>query len=114
MGIVILNLIGQCGPLLGTNVFPESDSPRYVRGNSICAAFMVFNGFLALVLRTFLKWENKKLERKERESGGSASAESIVEAGAERSDGEKGEMGVRESEGSVGEENYGRGFRYVL
>ena len=29
MGIVLLQIIGQCGPLLGTNVFNKSDEPRY-------------------------------------------------------------------------------------
>ncbi|KAL4820434.1 major facilitator superfamily domain-containing protein [Aspergillus spinulosporus] len=64
MGIVILNIIGQCGPFLGTNVFPTSDGPRYIRGQSICAAFMFFNAILALSLRFLLSWENKRLEQK--------------------------------------------------
>jgi len=60
VGIALLNLIGQCGPLLGTNVFPASEGPRYVKGQAICAAFIFFNGFLAFALRCLLKWENKK------------------------------------------------------
>ncbi|KAL5043329.1 hypothetical protein BDW71DRAFT_199835 [Aspergillus fruticulosus] len=64
MGIVILNIIGQCGPFLGTNVFPTSDGPRYIRGQSICAAFMFFNAVLALGLRFLLLWENKRLDKK--------------------------------------------------
>lgn len=64
MGIVILNIIGQCGPFLGTNIFPSSDSPRYVKGQSICAAFMFFTTLLALCLRTLLVWENKQLDKK--------------------------------------------------
>lgn len=64
MGIVMLNTLGQCGPLLGTNIFPTSDGPRYVKGQSICAAFMFFNAFLALSLRLLLMWENKKLDQK--------------------------------------------------
>ena len=64
MAIVILNTVGQCGPLLGTNVFPTTDGPRYVKGQSICAAFMFFNAFLALSLRLLLAWENKKLDQK--------------------------------------------------
>ncbi|KAL4955533.1 major facilitator superfamily domain-containing protein [Aspergillus filifer] len=63
MGIVILNIIGQCGPFLGTNVFPDSDGPRFIRGQSICAAFMFFNAILALTLRCILVWENKRLDK---------------------------------------------------
>ncbi|GAB1202965.1 hypothetical protein APSETT445_001589 [Aspergillus pseudonomiae] len=92
MGIVILNLIGQCGPFLGTNVFPESDGPRYIRGQSICAAFMFFTMILALALRTLLVWENRRLDKQhgtqaEREARGWNKGENIAE------------------------ENYGAGFR---
>ena len=92
-GIVILNIIGQCGPLLGTNIFPTSDSPRYIKGQSICAAFIFFNGFLAFGLRTLLKWENKKLDEKY--------ASQVDQVGA-------GE------ESLAGEENYGPTYRYIL
>jgi dipeptide/tripeptide permease len=90
-GIAILNLIGQCGPLLGTRVYPAKDSPYYRTGMWVCAAFMLFNGLLALGLRTLLAWENRRLDRK---------------FGAV----EKNETGVV----GVGEENDGPRFRYVL
>lgn len=102
MGIVILNVIGQCGPLLGTRVFPSSQSPRYVEGQSICAAFMFFNAFLALSLRTLLQWENRKLDRKY----GSVGAEQQMEA--------RDKAVEEEADANVGEENYGRNFRFVL
>ncbi|KAF9888032.1 hypothetical protein FE257_009296 [Aspergillus nanangensis] len=91
MGIVILNLVGQCGPFVGSNIFPESDSPRYIKGQSVCAAFMLFNAILALTLRGILVWENRRLEKR---------------YNAEAS------HGVRED--AVAEENYGSNFRYVL
>jgi hypothetical protein len=94
MGIVILNLIGQCGPLLGTRIFPTTDAPRYVKGQSICAAFMFFNGLLALGLRTLLVWENKKLDQKHGTQ---------VETG-----------NVDVTKSVVAEENYGPAFRFVL
>ncbi|PYI36532.1 MFS general substrate transporter [Aspergillus indologenus CBS 114.80] len=94
MGIVILNVIGQCGPFLGTNVFPSSDSPRFTRGLSICAAFMFFNTSLALSLRVLLAWENRRLDKR-------------YGAVAEWTAGAKDET-------AVGEENYGAGFRYVF
>ena len=98
-GIMMLNLIGQCGPLLGTNVFPATDAPRYVRGQSICAAFIFFNGFLALALRALLVRENRKLDR---EHGTNA------EQKAER------ERSHDNMESHVAEENYGPSFRYIL
>ena len=95
MGIIILNLIGQCGPFLGTNIFPESDSPRYIKGQWICAAFMFFTTLLALTLRFLLVWENKQLDKK-------------YGTPAERE-----ERGDNEKEFN-GEENYGASFRFVL
>ncbi|EHA19396.1 hypothetical protein ASPNIDRAFT_208615 [Aspergillus niger ATCC 1015] len=96
MGIVILNVIGQCGPFLGTNVFPASDAPRYIRGQSICAAFMFFTVILALALRTLLVWENRRLDKKY-----GTAAERAAQATS------KGDL-------TLGEENYGADYRYVL
>ncbi|KAF7587942.1 hypothetical protein BBP40_006508 [Aspergillus hancockii] len=95
MGIVILNVIGQCGPFLGTNVFPESDGPRYIRGQFICAAFMFFTVILALALRALLVWENRRLDK---QHGTQA---------------ERGARGWDKDEG-IAEENYGSGFRFML
>jgi retrograde regulation protein 2 len=91
----LLNLVGQCGPLLGTRIFPTSQGPRYVEGQSICAAFMFFNAFLALGLRTLLVWENKRLDRKY-----GVATENPVEAD--------------QTDPDAGEENYGSAFRYIL
>ncbi|TVY24197.1 MFS transporter [Lachnellula hyalina] len=63
-GIAMLNLIGQCGPLLGTRVFPAKDAPYYRMGMWVCAGFMLFNAFLACALRALLSWENGVLDRK--------------------------------------------------
>lgn len=59
-GIATMNIIGQCGPLLGTRVFPTSAEPYYVTGMSICAAFMAFNALLAFGLRTYFKKMNDR------------------------------------------------------
>ncbi|RKU49351.1 hypothetical protein DL546_009894 [Coniochaeta pulveracea] len=66
VGIAMLNIIGQCGPLLGTRIFPVKEKPFYVKGMSICAAFMFFNALLALGLRTYFAAQNRKLEKMER------------------------------------------------
>jgi hypothetical protein len=87
-GIVLLNLVGQCGPLLGTRLYPSSEQPHYIKGHAICAGFMVFTAFLAVVLRSLLMWENRKLARRF--------------------------TAVEEMDHAEGEENYGPSFRYVL
>jgi dipeptide/tripeptide permease len=96
-GIAILNLIGQCGPLLGTRVYPAEDGPYYRKGMWVCAGFMIFNGCLAFGLRCLLVWENKKLDIK---------YGTVQHVDEERKDG----GGIE----GLGSENDGPGFRYVL
>lgn len=92
--VVLINLAGQCGPLLGTRIFPITEGPRYVKGMSICAAFMFFCALLALLQRFLLAWENRKLDRKY---------------------GQPSELKKYEGEDeTVATENYGPNFRYVL
>ncbi|KAL6710422.1 hypothetical protein ACN47E_009368 [Coniothyrium glycines] len=59
-GMVVMNIIGQLGPLVGTSIFPESDGPWYVKGMSLCAGFMLLVGILAAILRFILLRENGK------------------------------------------------------
>lgn len=105
-GIAILNLVGQCGPLLGTRVYPAEEGPYYRKGMWVCTAFMIFNGLLALVLRTLLSWENKRLDMKYGEVGRRDGHGEVV---GETRTGEK-----FEGDAGVGEENEGPRFRHVL
>lgn len=59
----MLNMIGQCGPILGTRVYPRTDAPRFVTGHSVCAGFMGFTTILAICLRILLVLENRKFDR---------------------------------------------------
>jgi hypothetical protein len=101
---VLLNLIGQVGPVLGTRLYPSAEGPRYVKGQAVCAAFLFFTALLALALRTLLVWENGKLDR---EYG-------TVEDQQRAVDEKKRTSAVSGKEGmAVGVENYGPLFRYV-
>ncbi|KAI1480366.1 MFS general substrate transporter [Daldinia eschscholtzii] len=93
MSIVLINLIGQCGPFLGTNVFPTSEGPRFIKGMSVCAAFMFFSTLLAFFQRLLLMWENAQLDRK---------------YGTNTKDKTTG------NSKDIAAENYGPSFRYVL
>ncbi|KAK3350002.1 major facilitator superfamily transporter [Lasiosphaeria hispida] len=99
VGIALLNIIGQCGPLLGTRLFPVGEAPYYTKGMAVCAAFMFFNGFLAVVLRFYFVRENNKLERGEREAAAAVEAAGGGKAVAV--------LEMSEMEGGVG-------YRYVL
>ena len=65
IGIVLLQMFGCCGPLLGTRLFPVSEGVYYVKGMAVCAAFMYLSSILAFVLRCYLAWENKKADERE-------------------------------------------------
>ncbi|KAF6218636.1 hypothetical protein HO133_005987 [Letharia lupina] len=93
-GLVIINVIGQCGPILGTRLYPTAQGPRYVKGMSICAAFMFFAAVMALALRILLVWENRKLDQ--------------------RYDNKAGERREMDQGAAVAVEDYGPKFRYVL
>jgi len=77
-GMAMLNLIGQCGPLVGTSIFPKTDAPYYVRGMTICAAFMALVGILAFILRVVLIKQNK---RRRGSKGGAGVSIPLVEGG---------------------------------
>ena len=100
-GIVLLNLVGQCGPLSGTRLYPSNEAPFYTKGQAICAAFMFSTAALALGLRTLPARENRKLNRQY----GTATAQ---RAGLEAAEARP------EAAGATGVENYGPTFRYVL
>ncbi|KAL3478592.1 major facilitator superfamily domain-containing protein [Aspergillus californicus] len=58
--VAILNVIGQCGPLLGTRLYPKTDGPWYVSGMAICAGFMALVAVLAMGLRVILQRANSR------------------------------------------------------
>jgi len=58
-GMTIIQIVGQCGPLLGVHLFPKSQAPYYVQGMSICAGFMLLVAVLALALRWHLARMNR-------------------------------------------------------
>lgn len=62
--IAILNLIGQCGPLLGTRLYPASDGPWYVRGMATCSFFMILVAVLAFILRVLFQSLNRSFDLK--------------------------------------------------
>ena len=100
-GMVLLNVVGQCGPLVGVHLFPRRQGPHYVPGMSVCAGFMAGVAGLAVALRIYLGRLNGKAE------GGRGVYEMV--------DVRKGDEG--EGEGMLsGDPGGGRdgGFRYML
>lgn len=61
IALAILNVIGQCGPLIGAQLYPRSEGPYYVKGMAICAGFMCGVLVLAVALRLVLIRENERM-----------------------------------------------------
>jgi MFS family permease len=101
-GFALLQIIGQCGPLVGTRLYPDGDAPYYGRGHLACAIAMVAVAILALALRALMSYRNRKLERADSGPGAVATGEATEE----------------EEEGLVGRTNRRRApaqsFRYML
>lgn len=58
--MVVLNVVGQCGPLIGVKLFPDTDGPLYVKGMAICSGFMAGVALLAMVIRFMLHTMNRR------------------------------------------------------
>ncbi|KAK3692471.1 major facilitator superfamily transporter [Podospora appendiculata] len=63
--IVLINFIGQCGPLLGTRLFPADQAPYHMTGILICGLLMLFTSALAAILSYVFMSRNRELERRE-------------------------------------------------
>ncbi|OAQ94643.1 MFS transporter [Purpureocillium lilacinum] len=64
-GFALLQLVGQCGPLVGTRLYPDADAPYYGRGMMACACAMLSVAVLAAVLRFYLQFQNRRMDRAE-------------------------------------------------
>ncbi|CAJ2513540.1 Uu.00g016590.m01.CDS01 [Anthostomella pinea] len=102
-GFALLQVVGQCGPLLGTHLYPDRDAPFFERGMWACCGAMAGVAVLALALRGYLARLNRRLDNT-RDGMGGAGAGVGDEAGNEE-----------EARGLVGDEmSRSGGFRYML
>ncbi|KAI9665544.1 MAG: hypothetical protein M1831_001687 [Alyxoria varia] len=59
-GMMVLNLVGQCGPLLGVRLFPDEEGPGFARGMGVCGVAMLGVAVLVGGLRWWLVRENRR------------------------------------------------------
>ncbi|KAH8894383.1 MFS general substrate transporter [Thozetella sp. PMI_491] len=62
-GLWLIMTVGQCGTLLGTNMFPSTDKPRYYKGMWIGFAFSMVAAVLTGTLSYLLWRENKRRDK---------------------------------------------------
>lgn len=97
VGMTILNVVGQCGPLIGTRLYPDAEGPGYVKGMAVCAGAMglvvVLASGLRVVLRrqngrSALQWADTAVDDHEL-NGGDEAAERLAGAGTSSREREK-------------------------
>lgn len=61
----MLNTIGHTLSVLGGYIYPDSESPEYIRGFGICMSF-AFAGCIAAATHSLILWRiNKRRDREE-------------------------------------------------
>ncbi|GJP89600.1 MFS transporter [Aspergillus niger] len=108
--VALLNVIGQCGPLLGTRLYPASQGPWYVSGMAVCAGFMVLVAALAGLLRWLLGREMRGREMGKGDDGDEDGIE-LEEGGGEEREVLMGYIGER---GGGGDSGGREKFTYIL
>ncbi|KAG7094121.1 hypothetical protein E1B28_007733 [Marasmius oreades] len=58
--------IGALGSIIAVWTYVPTDAPDYHNGNSLNLATSILSGILVLALFTYIRWENAKRERGER------------------------------------------------
>lgn len=106
-GFMLLNLMGQCGPLLGTHIFPDEDAPFFIKGDWISAAFLLLVALLSFCLRMYFVYQNRRLDRLQ--------AEHDILADEAEKEGEGGGVGAAERKAALKAEGDAMSpFRYLL
>ncbi|CAK7218481.1 hypothetical protein SCUCBS95973_003501 [Sporothrix curviconia] len=124
----LFQVIGQCGPLVGTRLYPDADKPLFLRGMRTMAAAMLGVAVLGVVLTAVLRRRNAHLDAAEAKRRATEGERSGMAASDEDDDDEEG--GNDEEEGLVGRRRHtkrparqslregqggqGAAFRYML
>ncbi|KAK8118695.1 nicotinamide mononucleotide permease [Apiospora kogelbergensis] len=74
-GFALMQVVGQCGPLVGTRLYPKGDEPYFEPGMWMCAGAMAGVALMALVLRLYLARLNGRMDDGE---GGGEEAQGLV------------------------------------
>ncbi|KAK2065048.1 major facilitator superfamily transporter [Colletotrichum caudatum] len=80
-GFALMQIIGQCGPLVGTRLYPDKDAPFYAPGMQACASAMLAVAVLTLFLRLYLGYLNRKMEAALAGGGDAEEEEGLVGSG---------------------------------
>ncbi|KAK5078030.1 hypothetical protein LTR64_003565 [Lithohypha guttulata] len=106
LAMMIMNVVGQCGPLIGVNLFPKRDGPYYVTGMLVSGFFM--SG--VVLLSAILRWKLQKMNGQ----GSSGSVYEMVPMTISDSRSEEAENLMAHNTNDNSILSTGQAFRYML
>jgi len=62
-GIPMFMAIGQCGSVLGSQIYPSTEGPRYIKGFAISCALEFLAALCAIVLSVSYRRDNSRRDR---------------------------------------------------
>ncbi|KAK8010522.1 hypothetical protein PG990_009487 [Apiospora arundinis] len=74
-GFALMQVVGQCGPLVGTRLYPKGDEPFFEPGMWTCAGAMAGVALIALALRLYLARLNGQMDDTAKDSEGNGDGE---------------------------------------
>lgn len=63
--LVLIIVVEPCGSVLSSRIYPTNEGPHFIKGQSVCAAFIFSTTFLAFTLSFLLIRNNMQLGRKQ-------------------------------------------------
>jgi hypothetical protein len=57
-------MVGQCGSILGSRIFPAEEGPYYTKGMAICAGVLFAAALLSQILSFSLRYQNRNRDKK--------------------------------------------------
>lgn len=61
----MVNSLGNATHLYTSYLYPNSDKPRYITAGITLSIFCGLCAVVAIILRFWLRWENRKLDKEE-------------------------------------------------
>lgn len=62
-GIPMFMAIGQCGSILGSHLFPNTEAPRYIKGFAVSCALMFLAALCSIIMSISYKLENERRDK---------------------------------------------------